>query len=107
MRKGAAGMACTCSAAAAASALVKLLVLVVAVAATTSAGAADEPTYETKSIDPSLAVMTLPAPVTGPESLAFDGRGDGPYTGGSDGRILRWRGGRLGWTEFAYNSRHK
>ncbi|BAF24944.1 protein STRICTOSIDINE SYNTHASE-LIKE 10 [Oryza sativa Japonica Group] len=107
MRKGAAGMACTCSAAAAASALVKLLVLVAAVAATTSAGGGDEPTYETKSIDPSLAVMTLPAPVTGPESLAFDGRGDGPYTGGSDGRILRWRGGRLGWTEFAYNSRHK
>ncbi|BAF24945.2 Os09g0373300 [Oryza sativa Japonica Group] len=100
----------TCSAAAAAaaaSALVKLLVLVAAVAATTSAGGGDEPTYETKSIDPSLAVMTLPAPVTGPESLAFDGRGDGPYTGGSDGRILRWRGGRLGWTEFAYNSRHK
>uniref|UniRef100_A0A0E0QQL9 Strictosidine synthase conserved region domain-containing protein n=1 Tax=Oryza rufipogon TaxID=4529 RepID=A0A0E0QQL9_ORYRU len=84
-----------------------LLVLVAAVAATTSAGGGDEPTYETKSIDPSLAVMTLPAPVTGPESLAFDGRGDGPYTGGSDGRILRWRGGRLGWTEFAYNSRHK
>jgi hypothetical protein len=101
-------MAFTCSAAAAAaSSLVKLLVLVAAVAATTSAGGGDEPTYETKSIDPSLAVMMLPAPVTGPESLAFDGRGDGPYTGGSDGRILRWRGGRLGWTEFAYNSRHK
>uniref|UniRef100_A0A0D3H658 Strictosidine synthase conserved region domain-containing protein n=1 Tax=Oryza barthii TaxID=65489 RepID=A0A0D3H658_9ORYZ len=105
--KKAAGMAFTCSAAAAAaSSLVKLLVLVAAVAATTSAGGGDEPTYETKSIDPSLAVMMLPAPVTGPESLAFDGRGDGPYTGGSDGRILRWRGGRLGWTEFAYNSRH-
>uniref|UniRef100_A0A0E0M0K5 Strictosidine synthase conserved region domain-containing protein n=1 Tax=Oryza punctata TaxID=4537 RepID=A0A0E0M0K5_ORYPU len=104
-------MAFTCSAAAAAaSALAKLLVLVAAVVNTTtaaSAGAGDEPTYETQSIDPSLAVMTLPAPVTGPESLAFDGRGDGPYTGGSDGRILRWRGGRLGWTEFAYNSRHK
>uniref|UniRef100_J3MX15 Strictosidine synthase conserved region domain-containing protein n=1 Tax=Oryza brachyantha TaxID=4533 RepID=J3MX15_ORYBR len=98
---------------AAATALVKILVLAAVVATTTtSAGAGagdgdDEPTYETKSIDPSLAVMTLPPPVMGPESLAFDGRGEGPYTGGSDGRILRWRGGRLGWTEFAYNSRHK
>jgi hypothetical protein len=36
----------------------------VAAAATTSAGASDEPTYETKSIDPSLAVMTLSAPVS-------------------------------------------
>ncbi|KAF0893956.1 hypothetical protein E2562_033374 [Oryza meyeriana var. granulata] len=110
MRK-AAVMSCK-AAAAAASALAKLLVLVAVItmteaATSAGAGAGDEPMYETKSIDPSLAVMTLPAPVTGPESLAFDSRGDGPYTGGSDGRILRWRGGRLGWTEFAYNSRHK
>uniref|UniRef100_A0A0D9XD53 Strictosidine synthase conserved region domain-containing protein n=1 Tax=Leersia perrieri TaxID=77586 RepID=A0A0D9XD53_9ORYZ len=111
MRKSAV-MSLSCSSPAAASAVAKLLLLVAVITTTTmttsaGAGAGDEPTYETKSIDGSLAVMTLPAPVTGPESLAFDRHGDGPYTGASDGRILRWRGRSLGWTEFAYNSRHK
>jgi len=63
--------------------------------------------YETKSMDPGLVVITLPEPVSGPESLAFDGRGGGPYSGVSDGRVLRWDGGRRGWTEYAYNSKHK
>lgn len=51
--------------------------------------------------------MTLPEPVSGPESLAFDGRGGGPYSGVSDGRVLRWQGPLRGWTEFAYNSKHR
>ena len=63
--------------------------------------------YETKSMDPGLVVMTLPEPVSGPESLAFDGRGGGPYSSVSDGRVLRWDGGRRGRTEYAYNSKHK
>jgi len=63
--------------------------------------------YETKSMDPGLVVITLPEPVSGPESLAFDGRGGGPYSGVSDGRVLRWDGGLRGWTEYAYNSKHK
>lgn len=37
----------------------------------------------------------------GPESIAFDPNGDGPYTGVADGRILKWQGDELGWTEFA------
>lgn len=43
-------------------------------------------------------------PVTGavgPESLAFDPNGEGPYTGVADGRILKWQGGARGWTDFA------
>lgn len=39
--------------------------------------------------------------VFGPESLAFDARDRGPYTGIADGRILRWEGAHLGWTQFA------
>lgn len=38
----------------------------------------------------------------GPESLAFDPSGRGPYAGVADGRILRWEGDDgLGWSEFA------
>jgi hypothetical protein len=37
----------------------------------------------------------------GPESVAFDGRGDGPYTGVSDGRVLRWVPGERRWAEHS------
>lgn len=37
----------------------------------------------------------------GPESLAFDPNGEGPYAGVADGRILKWLGDGLGWVDFA------
>lgn len=43
----------------------------------------------------------LPKGVVGPESFAFDCYGQGPYTGVADGRILKWEGSLIGWTEFA------
>ncbi|KAF8688747.1 hypothetical protein HU200_042226 [Digitaria exilis] len=51
--------------------------------------------------------VRLGRPAFGPESLAFDHRGDGPYTGVSNGRVLRWRGPLRGWTEFAHNYKHE
>ncbi|XWS10926.1 hypothetical protein CRYUN_Cryun38cG0040300 [Craigia yunnanensis] len=42
--------------------------------------------------------------VTGPESIAFDRKGEGPYVGVSDGRVLKWQGANLGWKEFAIPS---
>jgi PAS domain-containing protein len=39
---------------------------------------------------------------SGPESLAFDSNGGGPYTGVSDGRILFWNQG--GWETFGVTS---
>ncbi|KAM3257235.1 hypothetical protein ACQJBY_049525 [Aegilops geniculata] len=99
-------MAYSCLPLYAVSFLVVLLVLPLMTVASAAAPAA-ETSYETKSMDPGLALMTLPQPVSGPESLAFDRRGGGPYAGVSDGRVFKWRGRRLGWTEFAYNSRHK
>lgn len=52
--------------------------------------------------------VRLGRPAFGPESLAFDHRGDGPYTGVSNGRVLRWRGAaHRGWTEFAHNYKHE
>ncbi|MBA0563327.1 hypothetical protein Golob_008309 [Gossypium lobatum] len=41
---------------------------------------------------------------TGPESIAFDCKNEGPYVGVSDGRILKWQGSNLGWKEFAITS---
>ncbi|XXG82526.1 hypothetical protein AAC387_Pa10g0454 [Persea americana] len=40
--------------------------------------------------------------VQGPESMAFDPLGRGPYTGVADGRILFWNG--ESWRDFAYTS---
>ncbi|CDP07817.1 unnamed protein product [Coffea canephora] len=38
---------------------------------------------------------------TGPESLAFDRNGGGPYTGVSDGRIIKWQANVNRWVDFA------
>lgn len=40
--------------------------------------------------------------VQGPESIAFDPQGRGPYTGVADGRVLFWNG--QSWSDFAYTS---
>ncbi|MCD7460224.1 Protein STRICTOSIDINE SYNTHASE-LIKE 10 [Datura stramonium] len=40
----------------------------------------------------------------GPESIAFDPNGEGPYTGVADGRILKWKGDSEGWVDFAVTS---
>lgn len=40
--------------------------------------------------------------VQGPESIAFDPSGRGPYTGVADGRILFWNGSE--WSYFAHTS---
>ncbi|GMJ09598.1 hypothetical protein like AT3G57030 [Hibiscus trionum] len=41
---------------------------------------------------------------SGPESIAFDCKNEGPYVGISDGRILKWQGLNLGWKQFAVTS---
>ncbi|KAE8803816.1 Strictosidine synthase 3 [Hordeum vulgare] len=68
-------------------------------------------TQEMKSIYAGSRVIPvrLGRPAFGPESIVFDHRGGGPYTGVSNGRVLRWRGNRRhhGWTEFAHNYKHK
>ncbi|PIN07304.1 Strictosidine synthase [Handroanthus impetiginosus] len=43
--------------------------------------------------------------VQGPESVAFDPMGRGPYTGVADGRILFWDG--QNWSDFAYTSANR
>ncbi|KAJ8505579.1 hypothetical protein OPV22_006465 [Ensete ventricosum] len=61
--------------------------------------------HEEKAIDKLESVERLVlTTVAGPESLAFDRRGEGPYTGVSGGRILKWQGKGCGWTGFAVNA---
>ncbi|RVW17138.1 Protein strictosidine synthase-like 12 [Vitis vinifera] len=48
--------------------------------------------------------LQLPPNVTGPEALAFDRLGGGPYTGVSDGRVLKYGGPSAGFTDFAYTT---
>lgn len=38
---------------------------------------------------------------SGPESFVFDFSGDGPYTGLSDGRIVKWLANDSRWIDFA------
>ena len=43
----------------------------------------------------------------GPESLAFDINGEGPYTGVADGRVLKWLGEGKGWSDFAFTTSNR
>lgn len=43
--------------------------------------------------------------IQGPESIAFDPQGRGPYTGIADGRIVFWDGEK--WNDFAYTSANR
>jgi len=40
----------------------------------------------------------------GPESIAFDPNGEGPYTGVSDGHIIKWHRHENRWVDFAVTS---
>jgi hypothetical protein len=57
---------------------------------------------------PSVAILLrklqLPSPVTGPESLAFDRNGEGPYVSSSDGRIFKYVGPNEGFKEYGSTS---
>uniref|UniRef100_A0A1J3JGQ4 Protein STRICTOSIDINE SYNTHASE-LIKE 10 n=1 Tax=Noccaea caerulescens TaxID=107243 RepID=A0A1J3JGQ4_NOCCA len=59
-----------------------------------------------RDVFPSAKVINITG-ASGPESVAFDPAGEGPYVGVSDGRVLKWRGESLGWTDFAYTSTNR
>lgn len=58
----------------------------------------------TSSIAILLNKLQLPSPVKGPDSLAFDRNGEGPYVTSSDGRIFKYVGPSEGFKEYAYTS---
>ncbi|KAA8541132.1 hypothetical protein F0562_025122 [Nyssa sinensis] len=56
---------------------------------------------------PSLDKLQLSPPAMGPEALAFDLEGKGPYTGVADGRVLKYQRSIPGFVEFATTSPHR
>nr|XP_004236089.1 protein STRICTOSIDINE SYNTHASE-LIKE 10-like [Solanum lycopersicum] len=48
--------------------------------------------------------LQLPLQAFGPDSSAFDTKGVGPYTGVGDGRVMKYQGPNVGFTEFAITS---
>ncbi|KAJ4713290.1 Strictosidine synthase [Melia azedarach] len=51
-----------------------------------------------------FTILPLPSTTVGPEAFVFDSSGAGPYTGVSDGRILKYQGPNVGFVDFAYTS---
>lgn len=51
-----------------------------------------------------LASSNFHLQTIGPEASAFDRKGGGPYTGIADGRIVKYQGPRVGFTDFAVTS---
>jgi len=51
--------------------------------------------------DGRVELVPVDAGAAGPESLAFDGGGGGPYAGVSDGRVLRWVPRERRWGEHS------
>lgn len=51
-------------------------------------------------------IIPIGGGAVGPESFAFR-HGDGPYTGVSDGRIIKWQRNESRWFNFAVTSPHR
>nr|XP_009761889.1 PREDICTED: strictosidine synthase-like [Nicotiana sylvestris] len=48
--------------------------------------------------------LQLPLQTVGPDSNAFDLKGNGPYTSVADGRVLKYQGPNIGFIDFATTS---
>ncbi|KAM3222354.1 Protein STRICTOSIDINE SYNTHASE-LIKE 10 [Capsicum annuum] len=57
-----------------------------------------------QNVLPKSEIIQLKGAV-GPDSIAFDPKGEGPYTGVADGRILKWKGSY--WADFAVTSSNR
>ncbi|GJN04693.1 hypothetical protein PR202_ga22260 [Eleusine coracana subsp. coracana] len=86
------------------SKLVVIAISILVLLLVPSAAAARVGPSVTKPIDASETKhLELPGLVIGPESVAFDKHGAGPYVSISDGRVLKYGGEGVGWTTFAYS----
>ncbi|XP_030518783.2 protein STRICTOSIDINE SYNTHASE-LIKE 2-like [Rhodamnia argentea] len=61
------------------------------------------PSSEPGTVD-GLELVPMDRGAVGPESFAFDPQGEGPYTGVSDGRVVKWAATERRWVDFAFTS---
>ncbi|KAL6651975.1 hypothetical protein ACP70R_010900 [Stipagrostis hirtigluma subsp. patula] len=80
-----------------------LLAILLLLLPCTGAGAAAAVTSATIDGSRSQHLPLRGPSLRGPESVAFDGAGEGPYSGVSDGRVLKWNGQAAGWSTYAYS----
>ncbi|KAG7561156.1 Strictosidine synthase conserved region [Arabidopsis thaliana x Arabidopsis arenosa] len=88
------------------TAIVAVLAILVRTSQTGSGIFAPPEISGSRNVFPSAKVVNLTG-ASGPESIAFDPAGEGPYVGVSDGRVLKWRGESLGWSDFAYTASNR
>ncbi|KAI7992397.1 Protein STRICTOSIDINE SYNTHASE-LIKE 2 [Camellia lanceoleosa] len=63
--------------------------------------------FQTKKLSASDKHIIPIVDAVGPENFAFDPQGRGPYTGVSDGRIIKWLQNERQWIGFAVTSLHR
>ncbi|KAG7565989.1 Strictosidine synthase conserved region [Arabidopsis suecica] len=88
------------------TAIVVVLAILVKTSQTGSGIFAPPEISGSRDVFPSAKVVNLTG-ASGPESIGFDPAGEGPYVGVSDGRVLKWRGESLGWSDFAYTASNR
>ncbi|CAN4103157.1 unnamed protein product [Withania somnifera] len=87
--------------------LLLLIIIIVTTALIVSANLAfdhSEDVLKSHNVLSKSKIMQLKGAI-GPESVAFDPNGQGPYIGVADGRILKWKGSY--WADFAVTSPHR
>lgn len=59
------------------------------------------------SLDATFSQLHLPTGCYGPLSITFDQKGEGPYTGSSDGRIFKYDADSGEFREFCVGNAHR
>lgn len=59
------------------------------------------------TLDATFSQLHLPKGCYGPTAVAFDSKGQGPYTGSSDGRIFKYDAETTSFKEFCVGNPHR
>ncbi len=81
--------------------LVPMKASLVVLAAAVAVAAALFLSLDSRSRSDDVLITVDAGGAVGPESVAFDADGDGPYTGVSDGRVLKWLPLERRWVEHS------
>lgn len=77
------------------------LAMALAAAATLLSSSPSKEILTSIKVDDDVELIPVDGGAAGPESLAFDLHGQGPYAGVSDGRVIRWIPAERRWVEHS------